>query len=53
VSFAGIKNASLGVLEVSTQISKEGLVGQEMCGRVRILMGNPERVMCETVRVNS
>jgi hypothetical protein len=34
-------------MEISTQISKEGLGGQTTCGRVRI----PERAMYESVRV--
>jgi hypothetical protein len=37
-----------GVMEASTQISKDSLGGQARCGRVGILKGAPESVLCKT-----
>jgi hypothetical protein len=39
--FAGTQNASYGVMEASTQISKEGLGGQTKCGRVAVPAVSP------------
>jgi hypothetical protein len=46
-----VESKSYRVTEASTQVSKEGLGGLEICGRFKIPAGSPERAMYKAVRV--